>query len=381
MPHFDSRRPQEPSEPDRVRVQGVASNLRNLLRVSRLRNLLVANGPRAFLIGGGILLVVAAALSLLAWHLPEAINPEAIGNDRIAFDLADQGVPVVQDPEEGGLPQTDVWTVNPNGSDPVNLTENESYFEETPTWSPDGRRIAFVSRNPKEQPLSGGSIRVTDPDGSYGVEISLLGGESVYEPSWSPDGRTIAFWSPSSGHIFLANADGSGTPKRLPTPGLSGCAARPEWSPDGGRLAFEGTSDDYGVDDGIFMMNVSPEGHTSGDALGAIGNYGFFYQKYPAWSPDGTQVAFSAASNRARQGEIYKFDLESLKMTRLTHTPRNIQDTQPTWSPDGKHIAYVKERLARGTHSSIYKMRADGSNPTPVFEVERKYAYNPDWAP
>ena len=178
MPHFDSRRPQEPSEPDRVRVQGVASNLRNLLRVSRLRNLLVANGPRAFLIGGGILfLVVAAALSLLAWHNPEAINPEAIGNDRIAFDLADQGVPVVQDPEEGGIPQTDVWTVNPNGSDPVNLTATESYFEETPTWS--------------------------------------------------PDGRTIAFWSPSACHIYLAHADGSGTPKRLPTPKFSGCGARP----------------------------------------------------------------------------------------------------------------------------------------------------------
>ncbi len=56
-------------------------------------------------------------------------------------------------------------------------------------------------------------------------------------------------------------------------------------------------------------------------------------------------------------------------------------DTEPTWSPDGEHIAYVKQKLAGGTHSSIYRMDSDGSNSTPVFEAERKYAFNPDWAP
>ena len=65
MPDFDTRTPQEPSEPDRVRIQGVASNFLNLLSVSRLRNLLVANRPRAFLIGGGILLFVVAAVYML----------------------------------------------------------------------------------------------------------------------------------------------------------------------------------------------------------------------------------------------------------------------------------------------------------------------------
>ena len=406
MPDFDTRKPQEPNEPDRVRIQGVASNLRNLLSVSRLRNLLVASRPRAFLIGGGILLFVVAAVSMLAGRyyygslsqspspsveskepdrsmpthptertapsiMPtqpcEWIDPDAIRNGKIAFDLADEAVPVVQDPEGMGIAVPDIWTLNPDGSNPVNLTRNSRYFDQTPAWSPDGGRIAFANSNPFDQSDSGGRICVMDPDGSEGIEISLPAGEGVWEPSWSPDGQRIAFWSPTDCNIFLANADGSGTPERLPTPGFSGCAARPEWSPDGGRIAFEGGSN-------IYVMNVSPEGYTSG--LRRLTDNRFFYEK-PTWSPDGTEIAF--ASNRTYEWEIYKIDVRSLRVTRLTHSP--LMDTEPTWSPDGEQIAYVKQKLARGTHSSIYRMDSDGSNSTPVFEEERKYAFNPDWAP
>jgi dipeptidyl aminopeptidase/acylaminoacyl peptidase len=403
---FDTRKPREPNEPNNLRIPVIASNLRNLL---------VANRPRAFLIGGGILLFVVVAVSVLAGRyyygygsmsqspsppseskepdrsipthptertelsvMPaqpcERIDPDRIRNGKIAFDLADEAAPVVQDPEGMGISPPDVWTASPNGSDPVNLTTNSRDFDEAPAWSPDGARIAFANRNPNDQSGSGGRICVMDPHGFERVEISLREGESVYEPSWSPDGRRIAFWSPTTCDIFLANADGSGTPKRLLIPGFSGCAARPEWSPDGGRIAFEGTGEDSGIN--IYVMNVSPEGHASG--LRRLTDNRFFYEK-PAWSPDGTEIAF--ATNRDRGGEIYKIDVKSLRMTRLTHTPRNVQDTQPTWSPDGEQIAYVKQKLAGGTHSSIYRMDSDGSNSTPVFEEERKYAFNPDWAP
>ncbi len=395
MLDFDTRTPQEPNEPDRVRIQGVANRVRKLLIASRLRTLLI---------GGGTLLFVVAAVSVGVLSAGgegtgsgenagseenagggengrgpcEGIDPDAIRNGKIAFDLAGEALPALQDPEGGGISEPDIWTVNPNGSDPVNLTTTSRYFDETPAWSPDGRRMAFANRN-----SDGGRICVIGPDGSEGIEISLPG-KSVYEPSWSPDGQTIAFWSPTDGNIFLANADGSGTPERLPTPGFSGSVARPEWSPDGGRIAFEGHGEDSGIN--IYVMNVSPEGYTSDlrrltdDSLfhggPAWSDFRFFYEK-PAWSPDGTEIAF--ATNRNRNGDIYKIDVRSLKVTRLTHSP--LSDTQPTWSPDGEHIAYVKQKLVRGTHSSIYKMDSDGSNSTPVFEEDRKYAWNPDWAP
>jgi Tol biopolymer transport system component len=299
------------------------------------------------------------------------IDLDGIRNGKIAFDLADEAVPVLQDPEGGGISPPDIWTVNPNGSNPVNLTTTSRYFDEVPAWSPDGARIAFANSDPFNQPTSGGRICVMDPDGSEETEISLPG-EGVYEPSWSPDGQRIAFWSSTSCDIFLANAENTPAPERLPTPGFSGCAARPEWSPDGGRIAFEGTVEDGGSN--IYVMNVSPLGYTSG--LRRLTDDRFFYE-YPAWSPDGTEIAFS--SNRTYEWELYKIDVRSLRVTRLTHSP--LMDTQPTWSPDGEQIAYTKQKLGGGTHSSIYRMDSDGSNSTPVFEEDRKYAFNPDWAP
>ena len=409
MPDFDTRRPQEPDQPNRLRSRSPTNGVRNLVSAPRLRTLSI---------GGAILLCVVVAVSLLAGRyyyaalsrspspsagakeadrgiathpaerttpsvMPkqpcEGIHPDAIRNGKIAFDLADEALPVIQDPKGEGIAKPDVWTVNPNGSDPVNLTGDSRSFDETPAWSPDGRRIAFARAGADNSEW----ICVVGPDGSDSTDISLPGDEGVYEPSWSPDGRRIAFWSLSPCHLYLANADGSGTPKRLPTPGLSGCAARPEWSPDGRRIAFVGPGEATGTN--IYLMNVSPEGATSG--LRRLTDNRFF-EEYPAWSPDGTQIAFS--SNRAflretqygvklHQSEIYKIDVASLKVTRLTHSP--LMDTEPTWSPDGEQIAYVKQKLFRGTHSSIYKMDSDGSNSTPVFEKEHKYAFNPAWAP
>ena len=65
LPDFNTRKPQEPNEQNRLGVALLADKLRNLLSVSRLRNLLVANRPCAFLIGGGILLFVVAAVYML----------------------------------------------------------------------------------------------------------------------------------------------------------------------------------------------------------------------------------------------------------------------------------------------------------------------------
>jgi TolB protein len=101
-----------------------------------------------------------------------------------------------------------------------------------PAWSPDGKKIAFVS-------LSGDDgyheLRVMNADGS-GVESITSRDEAVIErPTWSPDGRRIAFSRCFAGcDIFRVNADGA----ELLQLTKVGSAHAPAWSPDGTRIAF-----------------------------------------------------------------------------------------------------------------------------------------------
>ena len=105
-------------------------------------------------------------------------------------------------------------------------------YNASPQFSPDGKRVAFVSSR------SGSlEIWICDSDGSNPRQLTFLGGRSAASPRWSPDGRKIAFQSPATvgAPIYVVGAEG-GQPRRLTT-GRSKFAG-PSWSRDGKWIYF-----------------------------------------------------------------------------------------------------------------------------------------------
>jgi Tol biopolymer transport system component len=97
-----------------------------------------------------------------------------------------------------------------------------------------------------------------------------------------------------------------------------------------------------------------------------------FFQVEPAWSPDGTRIAFS--SNRTGSFDLYAMAADGTGTRRLTATP--AEDRHPSWSPDGRRIAF-----SRGTPGDLHVMDADGSSMRRLVESpadDRQPVWSPD---
>ena len=231
----------------------------------------------------------------------------------------------------------DIYVMNADGSDVRRLTNN-SVADWFPSWSPDGRRIAFASARDGDF-----DIYVMNADSS---DVRPLTDNSAWDgdPSWSPDGRRIAFMSDRDGDndIFVMNADGSGVRRLTDNSAYDG---DPSWSPDGGRIAFTSARDG---DRDIFVISV--------DGLDVRPlTYNSDRDEYPSWSPDGGRIAFM--SDRDGDRDIYVMNADGSDVRQLTDN--SYRDKYPSWSPDGRRIAFASAR--EDVYSDIYVMNADGS--------------------
>lgn len=244
----------------------------------------------------------------------------------------------------------EIYVMNADGSGVEQLTDNEfgDYF---PTWSPDGRRIAFISE--REDDVQIHDIYVMNADGS-GIE-QLTDACNNVSPAWSPDGQRIAFQS--RGDIYVMYADGSGVEQLTGEPSES-CAE-----------IFIADLDGDG--DGNFYVrneNGSVELFTDYESLDWE-NVNWL----PSWSPDGSRIAFS--SYRDGDSEIYVMNADGGGVEQLTDN--EIRDWLPSWSPDGGRIAFQSHRDGDW---DIYVMNADGSGVVRLNEDEY-YDSFPAWSP
>ncbi len=139
---------------------------------------------------------------------------------------------------------------------------------------------------------------------------------------------------------------------------------RPAWSPDGSRLAFAARREPATRGNTtLYLVNAN------GTDLRSIGP-----GNDAAWSPDGRTIAFSQWTAQ-QHINVFLLDLEHESLTNLTDYPTT--DRQPSWSPDGKHIAFVS---FRDSYTELYVMDADGSNQQRLTSFGGM-TLNPAWSP
>lgn len=265
---------------------------------------------------------------------PTALPTPLAGGGRILFASDQDG-------------NYEIYIMNAAGGNPVRLTQNY-VSDRQPAMSSDGEKIAFVS-------TFGGSglgIVVMESDGSNPVHRMTFAKGVGGSPSWGPDGRLL-FWAHACvtwcdhpkynakfrSVMYFMDANGSNLELVKP-PSLEGAPLDTDWSPDGERVVI--------VDGIVNIAIVNP----FGGRLDANPDR-YVNCRYPAWSPDGSMIAFVSSSEG--NDEIYVFDIQRDRVSRITNNP--AADRSPSWSPDGKWLAYASNRDGNW---NIYSVRSDG---------------------
>jgi hypothetical protein len=212
---------------------------------------------------------------------------------------------------------------------------------------------------------------VARPDGSKMRVLTSPGPFDDLSPAVSPDGTTVAFQRRFYGEGFvIASVPIAGgevtelTERALPL--------EPAWSPDGSQIAFAG-SPGHGPF-GLWVMDAD------GSDPRRIAGSDDFDVLSPTWSPDGSRIAFVGFDDGAATLEdIFSVTLDGDGLTRLTDTP-GTRELSPAWSPDGRTIAFVRSG-GDVEGSEIWTIHPDGSGPVLVERAPMEFVDQLAWSP
>lgn len=270
--------------------------------------------------------ITPAQLRMTAHKIADVIYQKLTGEQgvfatRIAYVNKASGRYALQVADSDGYsPQTVVSSVEPIIS---------------PSWSPDGTRLAYVSFE-KKKPIVYVQSLVT---GQRTVLANFKGNNSA--PSWSPDGKRLAIvlTHAANSQVYAINADGTGLQQLTRTSAID---TEPVWSPDGRYIYF---TSDRGGSPQIYRMPAS-----GGEASRMTFEGGYIVS--PRLSHDGKSLAYIR-----RDGGQFKVALQDLQSGQVQILSDGPRDESPSFAPNGRMILHATRIGGRGALAAV---SADG---------------------
>jgi Tol biopolymer transport system component len=246
----------------------------------------------------------------------------------------------------------DLWMLSTTSGVPVQLT-NDSFVEADPSWSPDGRELAFASDRDGTM-----NVWIRDLATSRDRQVTFSRAGNASGTAWSPDGTKIAYLVDRTNVAFVTARPGGAPAHPVPRPPTQhGEFGRPTWSADSRSVALgalfpfsnryrEGLNQlliDRLDPAGWFSALIFPE-HSAGNRQ----------TQGPVWAPDGFHMAFVS------EGRLWNVDVDANGSA--TSPPRPIADDEPdspSWEGDSHHIVYL-------TPKGFRRVISDGGPPESI---------------
>ncbi len=315
------------------------------------------------------LLDVVSGKQLIGYSIPVRKD----GLRRVAHQIAD----LVQERLTGikGAYNTHIVYVTVVGSNPkkrryrLAIADADGYNEQiilesrepllSPTWSPDGERLAYVSFESGRSNIYIQSVRA----GSRRLVASYPGINSA--PAWSPDGRLLAMSLSQDGNSEIYVKDlSSGSLMRITN--NYAIDTEPTFSPDGSRLYF---TSDRGGKPQVYQVEMN--------GIRAVSRptrvtYEGSYNARPALSPDGKQMSMVQG-----EGNTYRIAVMNLDSGRVRVLTRSRLDESPSFAPNGQMVIYASEVGGRGV---LEVVSVDGLSHQRL-RVDQGDVREPAWSP